>query len=174
METDDQKATKLAELKSKIEEIAGRKIDASAEQLLFGLWPISASTYLAVHEKYVNETWVTNEQLINPVPICTDSSLLDTSGVVVTGANGTIVFRLRGFTCPSKRNFIFSEPVNLLATSQGAIPRYVTMTHELIHPLQPESSDVQITAFSWNPDGTAAPNVAYPVVPGSSKCGIAA
>jgi hypothetical protein len=161
MDTDVEKAAKLAEVKKQLDEIAGRKTDVSPEQLLTFSYPIASSTYLSNPRLNIeNDAWVTSERIIFPVPFCTDSSLLDTSGVTETGADGKIVFLLHNFLCG--RLGSFAEPVNLLATPQGTRPNYVTMTHELIKdPNLSLFTDVQNTAFSWNPDGTAAPNVRF-------------
>jgi len=152
---------KLAEVKKDLDEIAGRKTDMSAEQLLAFAYPIASSTYLSNPQLNIeNDAWVTSERIIFPVPFCTNSSILDTSGVTETGTDGKIVFLLHNFLCG--RLGSFAEPVNLLATPQGASANYVTMTHEaLANTALSLFTDVQITAFSWNPDGTVAPNVRF-------------
>jgi hypothetical protein len=159
MDTDTQ--AKLAGIKKQLEEIAGRKIDAGAEQLLTRNFSIASSTYLT--NTTVN-VWVTNERIFPAALSCADSALVDTSGVTETGADGIVVFRLRNFLCDRifGANVSFEEPINVLATPQGAIPNYVTMTHGLIKdPNLPFFTDVEITAFSWSPGGAAAPNVRF-------------
>jgi hypothetical protein len=159
LDPDNQTTAKLAELKKQLEEITGHKINANSEQLLAFVFPIASSTYTTKPGDN-DDVWVTSERLIFPSPICADGSLLDTSGVTETGGDGKIVFTLHNFLCG--RLGAFAEPVNLLATPQGTSPRYVTMAHQLIsNPTLGLFTDVQITACSWNPDGTAAPNVRF-------------
>jgi hypothetical protein len=163
MDPDSQEAAKRAELKTRLEEIAGRKLDMPDEQLLSIIWPISSSTLLAKHDGD-DDAWVTSERIIFPQPFCTDSNLLDTSGFSVTGSNGQAVFRLKNFLCGRDSIGSFNEPVNLLATPQGASPVFMTMNHELIKvsdPTQNFFTDVEITASAWNPNGTAAANVRF-------------
>jgi hypothetical protein len=155
--------TKAADLKEQLEAISGRKIaDLSAEQLLLS-FPITASTFLNKHDPD-DDAWVSQRVLIfgrPPVTYCTDGELLDTSGILGTGSDGKLVFRLLGVMC-SRKLFSFLEPVNLLATPQGASPIYITMAHQLI-PNDTNSffSDVEITALTWQPNGTPAPNVNF-------------
>jgi hypothetical protein len=157
---DTEMTAKVAELKKHLEGIAGNKIDLSAEQLVAAVFPIAASTYLAKHD-IDNDAWITKRRLIFPQPVCTDSELLDTSGLSETGTDGKLVFRLRTFLCDRDSLGAFEEPVNLVATPQGPKPHYVTMLHHLIKtvPASPYFTDVEISAFTWNPDGSPAPNV---------------
>jgi hypothetical protein len=152
---------KVAELKKHLEGIAGSKIDLSAEQLVAAVFPVSASTYLASHNDPDNDAWVTKRRLIFPQPTCADSELLDTSALSETGTDGKLVFRLRTYLCDRLSLNSFEEPVNLVATPQGPKPHYVTLLHHLIkdNPASSQFTDVEITAFTWNPDGSAAPNV---------------
>jgi hypothetical protein len=166
MDTDVEKLAKLAEIKKQLEEIAGRKTDLSAEQLLTVSFPIASSTLLtsAALTLENDDAWITNERIGAILPVfCTDCRLLDTSGSTETGTDGKDVFLLSNFLCNRLGGISsFAEPVNLLATPRGASPTYVTMTHELIKdPAQSAFTDVRITAFSWNSDGTSAPNVRF-------------
>jgi hypothetical protein len=157
------KTPSMAGVKKKLEEVAGRSIDASDQELALSfVRPIASSTYLSAHEP-PNDSWVTKERLIFPKPFCVDSQLLDTAGRSQTGPDGKIVFRLSSFLCGRDSIGAFEEPVNLVATPQGTSPAYITMVHELI-PVDPAGdwfSDVQITAFSWGPNGAAAPSVSF-------------
>jgi hypothetical protein len=160
MDADTQETAK-AELRKRLEEIAGRELDVSDEQIHSFLWPIASSTYLAKHD-YDDDAWITSERIIFPQPICTDAKLLDTSGHSVTGSNGQIVFRLRNFLCNRDGIAQFNEPVNLLATPQGTSPSFMTMNHRLIKdPALPYNTDLEITASAWHPNGNAAPNVGF-------------
>ena len=86
--------------------------------------------------------------------------LLEASGRSTTGSDGKSVFLLSGFICSDFNDF--SEPVYLLATPHVATACYMTMTHEIIqNPPNPPFNDVQITAYSWGPNGIAAPNISF-------------
>jgi hypothetical protein len=160
---DAQTEAKLAKLKTQLEDIEGRKIDASPEQLISLVFPIASHTYLALHQSD-NDAWVTKRRFIFPIPICTDSRLLDSSGLSTTGTDGKLVFRLRNFLCSRDGIAQFDEPVNVVATPQGQQPRYITIAHQLIRDPDPNLAfftDVEITAATWNPDGTPAANVPF-------------
>jgi len=129
---------KLAKLKTQLEDIEGRKIDASPEQLISLVFPIASHTYLALHQSD-NDAWVTKRRIIFPLPICTDSRLLDSSGLLATGTDGKLVFRLRNFLCGRDGIAQFDEPVNVLATPQGQQPRHVTIAHRGAHRFDLES-----------------------------------
>jgi hypothetical protein len=104
---------------------------------------------------------VTSRRLIFPEQPCPGPlTFLDASGRISTGADGTRGFRLSNFLCDINS---FSEPVFLVATPKTTSACHVTLTHELIRdPTDPNSfSDVEITAFTWKPDGTPAPNIAF-------------
>jgi hypothetical protein len=161
MDPDAQETAKRAELKTRLEEIAGRKLDMTDEQLLSLLRPIASSTYLARHDTD-DDAWITSERIIFSQPIVTDSRLLDTSGLSVTGSNGQLVFRLRNLIGTRDGIAQFFEPVNLLATPQGTSPLFMTMNHALVKdPTGTWDTDVEITASAWNPDGTAAAGVRF-------------
>jgi len=162
MDPDDQETAKRAELKARFEEIAGRKLDMTDEQLLSGIWSIASSTYLAKHDDD-DDAWITNERIISGQTTCADGKLLDTSGLSVTGSNGQIVFRLNNLTCILRHGFNdYHEPVNLLATAQGTSPFFMTVNHKLIwDDTYQIYTDVEITVCSWNPNGTAAANVHF-------------
>jgi hypothetical protein len=156
-----QETAKLAELKTRLEEIAGRKLDMTDEQLLSFVFPIGASTFIAKHD-FDDDAWITRERLIFPSPVCSDGNLLDTSGLSATESNGQVAFRLRKLVCGRDSIGIFNEPVNLVATPQGASPFFITMRHQLIKdPSLPYFTDVEITASAWHPDTTVAANVRF-------------
>jgi hypothetical protein len=158
---DAETEAKLAKLRTQLEEIEGRKVDASPDQLISLVYPIASHTYLAIHQSD-NDAWVTKRRIIFPQPICTDSRLLDSSGLSATGTDGKLVFRLRNFLCSRDGIAQFDEPVNVVATPQGPNPHYVTIAHQLIKdPTLPFFTDVEITASTWNPNGTPAPNIPF-------------
>jgi hypothetical protein len=154
MDADAQEAVKRAELKTRLEEIAGRKLDMTDEQLFSLLRPIASSTYLAKHDAD-DDAWITSERIIFPQPIVADSKLLDTSGLSVTGS----LLNLKGVRDDIDQ---FFEPVNLLATPQGTRPFYMTMSHRFIRDsTNTINQDVEITVSAWNPNGTPAANVPF-------------
>lgn len=162
MEPEAQETAKRAELKTLLEEIAGRELDMTDEQLKLFFWPIASSTYLAQHDTDV-DAWTTNEQIIPLRTTVTDSKLVDTSGLSVTGSNGQLVFRLRNLIGPRYADGInqFFEPVSLLATPRGTRPFFMTISHTIIQDTSGTNIDVEITASAWNPDGTAAADVPF-------------
>jgi hypothetical protein len=161
MDPNAQETAKYAELKTRLEEIAGRKLDMTDEQLVSFVFPIASSTFIAKHDTD-DDAWITRERIIFPSPICSDGNLLDTSGLSVTGSNGKAIFRLRNFLCGRDSIGTFNEPVNLLATPQGTSPLFITMRHQLIKdPTLPFFTDVEITASAWHPDETVAANVHF-------------
>jgi hypothetical protein len=135
--------------------------DANERKLRTLVRPIAASTYI-FDPFQSTDVWVTNETLFPPWTSSADSPLLDSSGLVTTGADGKIAFNLSKFVNFRDGLSAFQEPVNLFATPQTATPCYVTITHQLIpNPVLPDLgfSDVLITAFSWTPAGEPAPGV---------------
>ncbi len=152
---------KLEKIREQLEQLGGQKVDASPEQLISLVFPVAAHTYLARHDSD-NDAWVTKRRIIFPQPICTDDRLLDSSGLSLTGTNGTLTFRLRNFLCGRDGIAQFNEPVNVVATVQGQKPHYVTIAHQLIKdPTLSAFTDVEITASTWNPNGSPAGNVEF-------------
>jgi hypothetical protein len=110
---------------------------------------------------YEDHSQVTSRRIISSGNLGTAPlTFLDASGRASTGPDGKRVFRLSDFVCDINS---FSEPVFLIATPKTSRPCHVTLTHELIgNPGEPGLfSDVEITAFTWTPDGTADPNIAF-------------
>lgn len=164
MDPEAQEAAKRAELKERLEEIAGRKLDMTDEQLSSITRPIASSTYLTKHDyPSGDDAWVTSERVIGAETSCTDSFLLDIGGLIITGDNGREVFRLSNFDCINRHGFnSYHEPVILLATPRGTSPVFMTMSHKFLYnPVFALNFDVEIIASSWNPDGTAAANVPF-------------
>jgi len=110
---------------------------------------------------YEDHHQVTSRRIISSGNLGTAPlTFLDASGRASTGPDGRRVFRLSDFICDISS---FSEPVFLIATPKTSRACHVTLTHELIeHPGDPGSfSDVEITAFTWTPNGTADPDIAF-------------
>lgn len=154
MANDDKVSASLTELKTQLEKISGKEIDASAEQLKLFSFPVGSAFY-------EENSQVASRRIIFPGKFCTSPvTLLDASGHSSTGGDGKRVFRLRDFICSDLNSF--SEPVFLLATPKTTSACYITLTHHLIqNPDNSTFNDVEITAFTWKPNGEAAPNIAF-------------
>ena len=86
---------------------------------------------------------------------CTDSRVFDVSGFAQTQASGQVVFKLSTFLCPAQE--IYSLPINVLVTPISQKPVFATVMHKLIN----SDTDVEITVFSWDPNGAPAPGVTF-------------
>ena len=137
-------------VKKQLEALVGRDSEVSAEQLIkLKLWfPAGASSY--------EDGSVTWKSILFPGKRCNSATLLDASGVSFTGADGTRVFLLSDFVCFPQVNSL-AEPINVVATPRSESPFFLTLTHALINA----DSDVQISVFTWDAGGAAAPNVAF-------------
>jgi hypothetical protein len=145
-----------AELKRQLEALAGQEIDATPEELVFSFWwPVSATSYDLDTDR--SEVLWTNA--IIPPRRCVDSRLLDVSAANRTGADGQCVFLLRDFLCRGGDGLQLYAPVNVVATARASTPCFLTLTYDLT--TLGENTDVRFTAFTWNPDGTAAPDIPF-------------
>ena len=157
MSIDPEMARKLAEPKQQLEDIVGKEIDATPEQLATFAYPVGSAFYAYADE----ESEVLWRRIIFPGKFCvTPVRLLEASGRSSTGTDGKSVFLLSSFLCNQLNQF--SEPVNLLATPHVVNACYMTMTHEIVSdPNNPGYNDVQITAYAWGPNGIAAPDISF-------------
>ncbi|WHZ10721.1 MAG: hypothetical protein OJF60_001160 [Burkholderiaceae bacterium] len=148
--SDDSK--KAAELKKQLEAIAGHEIDVSPAQILNLWYPVSASSTTDG-----SATW---RSIFFPSKRCNDATLLDVDGTSSTGPNGQRTFLLSEVLCWT--SFVFAYPANVVATPRGAAPFYLTTTYQTVGP-QPGTlnTDLQITVYSWQPGGAAAPGVTF-------------
>lgn len=152
MAKNSEKSINPKELKKQLEAIAGRDIDIPADRII-SLWYPSS-----VHDYSQGKTAWRSIFALFPIR-CNDSTLLDTSGASGTAADGKRVFLLSDVVClPSQR--LLAEPVNLLVTPRSASPFYLTTQHSLVNP-RTYSSDVQIEVYSWDKNGSSAPNVTF-------------
>jgi hypothetical protein len=135
-----------------LSDLAGKEVRASEEHLIHLIFPIASSS--------VEPGQVTFERIFFPGKTCSPRDLLDVAGTSSTGADGKRVFLLSDVLCSTINNF--AAPVNLVATPRSAIPCYATTTSTLVpNPALPGAfSDVQITIFTWAPDGSPSPAVA--------------
>ena len=149
---DPEMARKLAELKRQLEDIAGKKIDESPEQLAIFSVPVGSASNEENSQVLVKLIAVGRKFCVTPI------TLLDASGRSTTGTDGKSVFLLSSFLCANINQF--SEPVFLLATPHAANACYTTMTYDIV--ANPDGgNDVQITAHAWRPNGVAAPNISF-------------
>ena len=141
-----------ADVKKKLEDLAGRELTVAHESLIKLRFPVSA--YDSAEGRIA---W---HHIFLPGMNCEDTRLLDVSGASSSGADGKRVIRLSDVVCLGQRRF--AEPVNVLATARSEKPFFVTNTHSLISPIQPPfTDDIEITFFVWQANGAAAPNVAF-------------
>jgi hypothetical protein len=152
MQNDPNKERLLKELRRQLNELAGRQIDVSDENLIHFIFPIASSSVDDPGE-------VTFERIFFPGKSCSQMRLLDVAGNSTTGANGQRVFLLTDFLCTTQNSF--AAPVNLVATPRSSSPCYTTTSLTLVpDPTLPNTfKDVQITVFTWNPAGAPAPGV---------------
>ena len=152
MDIDTKNAAKLKQLKKQLDDLAGKDIDVTAEKLIHFIFPISSHSLDDTGE-------VTFQRIFFPGKSCSQMRLLDVAGNSSTGDDGKRVFLLSDFLCTT--NNVFAAPVSLVATPRSTSPVYATTTLTLVpNPALPTSfSDVQITVFAWNPNGSPAPSV---------------
>jgi hypothetical protein len=153
MNKGSEKKPTAAEAKQQLEAIAGTSIED--EQLKLFQFPVGAFDYTAG-----STAW--RRLIIFPQPSlsCTDSNLLDASGVATTGSNGQVTFLLSQFVClPLVR--AFTAPISIVATARMDKPFFVTTQVALVpDPSNPTSNnDLQITLFAWDANGAAAASV---------------
>jgi hypothetical protein len=155
------------DLKAALEAFAGHEIDASPEQIQqqIIITPIPFSNYsftpapTAPFETNVGEVVSRNVIVILP-PACAGSELLDVSGVTSTSGTGNATLLIKNFLCPNESGRFYFEPVITVATPASAKPSFLTITHSLVlDPSLQSATNVQINIFSWNINGTPAPNV---------------
>lgn len=134
--------------KKQIEAIMGEPISADMLPLIQLFQDVAISTN--------TPSRTTQKNLIANLPNrCTESRVFDVSAMAQTLSNGRNVFRLTNFLCPAGE--IFSLPINVVATPLSSKPFYLTVLQSLVN----NGADVEITVFSWNANGTPAPNVPF-------------
>ena len=151
MATNRKKAAAPRRLGKQLSELAGKDIRAGEEHLIHLTFPIASSTR--------ESGQVTFDRIFFPGRFCSPMDLLDVAGNTSTGVDGKRVFRLSDFLCST--NNAFAAPVNLVVTPRSASPCYATSTLTLVpNPTLPTAfSDVEITIFTWAPNGSPAPSV---------------
>ena len=86
---------------------------------------------------------------------CNPINLLDVSGWWVTGNDGQVKLHLSDFICLSE-NLV--GPATVIATPTSADrPSFLTVQHSLVN----NGTDVEMTFWTWNPDGSAAPETPF-------------
>lgn len=152
MQIEPKQAAKLAGLKKQLEDLAGKGVDVSPEQLVQLVFPVGAQSY--------DDTGaVTFRRIIFPGKSCAQRRLLDASGGAFTGADGKSLFLLSSFLCADVNSF--DGPINLVATPRSSTACYATAIYNLVpNPnIQGAYQDLQITVFTWEPGGKPAPNI---------------
>ena len=151
MATNRKKSAAPQRIGKQLSELAGRDIRAGEEHLIHLTFPIASST--------VEPGQVTFERIFFPGKFCSPATLLDVAGNTSTLTDGKRVFRLSDFLCSTNNSF--APPVNLVATPRSASPGYATSTLTLVpNPAFPGAFiDVEITIFTWAPNGSPAPSV---------------
>jgi len=151
MSKQSEKKPTVAEAKLQLEALAGTGIET--EQVISFRFPVGAFDYTAG-----STTWRT---IFFPQPglSCTDSNLLDASGVATTATNGQATFLLSQYVCLGVR--AFTAPISIVATARSTSPFFVTTQVALVpDPTIPTSdNDLQITLFAWDANGAPAPSV---------------
>ena len=155
---------KTAEIKKQVETIVGHEIDPGVESLIKFYYPAGSYTgFGQVLPQSVHACW----RRIYPFPakVCSvpEGGLFEATGASSTLADGRRMFQASDVVCSQGASFGFGEPINVVATPLSESPIFLTMTYSLIQQ-GPDPSfvpDVQMTAFTWNPDGSPAPNVMF-------------
>jgi len=144
--------------KKHLEAILGHKLSDDEVQLIKFVFPVASRTFTDDENTF---TTLRNFLIARPNE-CRQARLMDISGLETTDSNGKRVFRLSEFLCVSPGSIHFQEPVNVVATPRSTAPCFLTATHSLVNtgPLN-AATDVEITVFTWDANGAAAPNVAF-------------
>jgi hypothetical protein len=150
----------IASIKKQIETIVGHEIDPGVERHINFFYP-AGSYAIFFQDESAQACW----RRIYPFPSkdCSIVHLLEATGVSSTLADGKRVFQVSDVVCPQGVLWAFGEPINVVATPLSESPIFRTMTYSLIQQ-GPDPSfvpDVQMTAFTWNADGSPAPNVMF-------------
>jgi len=128
MALNPQTTTHLAELRRLLEQIAGKPLNVSDQQLLWLNFPVALedtfSTGTIVWRRFLTGTWCQSP-----------ATYLDIGSSIFTDAGGTAVFLLSSTRCVT--NTLFAEPVNLLATPYSTTPCFVTFTYDLVQQDEP-------------------------------------
>jgi hypothetical protein len=154
MDKKSDKKTDLQNVKKQIEAAAGHEIDLPPEQIISLRWPVGAHDY--------TDGTVLWRSIIILGQSCVSSTLLDASASSATGSSGSINFLLSSAIClPLVRSL--AAPINLQATVRTTTPSFLTMTYALVvDPSNPNNyNDLQITVYTWDPNGNPAPNVPF-------------
>jgi hypothetical protein len=129
---------------------SGKHLDLSVEKLINFIFPVASHDY--------QNGEVTFQHIFLPGKSCSNMRLLDVAGNSSTADDGKHAFLLSVCICTQN---LFAAPVNLVATPRSEKPCYTTTMLNLVpSPTWPGFfSDVQITVFTWSPNGSPAPNV---------------
>jgi len=144
--------TKKPDVEAQLEAITGLNIDLGTTNVKLGTFNLFVLLgALSQQTDGASITWrnLTFDEFTHGSP----TTLLDVSARSYTGSDGKTVFRLREFV--NFTEIFATEPVHVVATPLGNVPSFLTVDHRI------QSGDVEITVFSWDSSGNAAPNVAF-------------
>jgi len=115
-------------------------------------WWFPAASYNVT----TSDSWQTlRSQVVWRPKQCNFINLLDVSGWWVTGGEGTVTLRLSQFICLSES---LVGPATVVATpTSGDRPSFVTVEHSIVD----DGNDVEMAFWTWNPDGSAAPETSF-------------
>ena len=115
-------------------------------------WWFPAASYNVT----TSDSWQTlRSQVVWRPKQCNFINLLDVSGWWVTGGEGTVTLRLSQFICLSES---LVGPATVVATpTSGDRPLSVTVEHSIVD----DGNDVEMAFWTWNPDGSAAPETSF-------------
>ena len=102
MEKKSARTPNPAEIKKKLEALAGHPIDAGAEELIRLFFPAASFT--------TQDGSITIKGILFPFKSCIDTTLLDVSAASTTGSDGKRVLLITDFVCLNNFNS-FGEPV---------------------------------------------------------------
>jgi hypothetical protein len=91
---------------------------------------------------------------------CTIYNAIDVAGQSDTGNNGRLTWKLSTYVCISEvrdRHIEVSMPASFVATANSPQPLFITATIAIPDP----PTDLIVEVYSWNHDGTPAPNVRF-------------
>jgi len=151
MEKKSEKSPTPAEVKKQLEALTGKDLNVP-EELFLKLW-YPAGTYS------YNEGFACWRNFFLPFPgrkSCSEATLLDVSGASSTAADGRLIFQISQFVCFPQVHAL-AEPISVVATPRASGAFFLTQTHALVN----NDTDIEISVYTWDAAGNAAPNIAF-------------
>src|SRR5437763_207490 len=138
--------------RQELERVLGHELNADAVERLKFFWVAVGSSVFSFDNSHT--TWQNTLRFFPKQ--CYDIPTLDVGGHSATGANGQAIFHLTDFVCLSGQ-YQLTVPVNVVATPVSTAPVFVTVSYQLIN----NSTDVEITAFTWDANGAPAASIPF-------------